>query len=182
MAISPALAKHVQGLREAKAAFQAMPDAARLRLLSATEMTVREIARGAKQRLQSSPSVRTRALLNHVVWTINKKNGRGRVGISAGSTTIRNPQMGGIGRNTRKIKGIVVRSARGGARLDMPSRRAHFVEFGTQEMKAEPFMIPATEAEQQPYLSRCKGIGRLLEQDVAKIGGGAAPAGGGRLL
>lgn len=178
---SAARSEYLRGLRETKSAFQALPAIAREHLLErAVRPTVSEIVRGAKQRLQASPSIQTRALYNHVVGTVNKKSGRGRVGVSAGSTVIRNPNLGGVGRNTIKIKGLIVEDLHRRTRIDKPSKRAHFIEFGTRDMPAEPFMIPATEAQQQPFLSRCKGTGRLIEQDTAKIGGGASP--GGRLL
>lgn len=170
-----AIAAKVKGLREAKAAFQAMPEAARDYLNAATEMTVREIVRMARAKLQSSPSIQTRNLYNHVTWSMNRKNGRGRAGVSTGTTTIRNPQIGGTGRRTVRVTGIIMPGRNGGAqgaRLDKPSRRAHFVEFGTRRMKAEPFMLPAAEGEQQPFLSRCKGVGKFLEGRLAQIGGG----------
>lgn len=163
----------VRGLKEAQAAFKALPVTAQTHLRdSAVKPTVVAIVRRARQRLLLSPSVRTRALHDHITSTVSKKTGRGRVGVSAGSTTIKNPQMGGIGRNTRKIKGLIVRGQRGGARLDRPSRRAHFVEFGTRHMRAEPFMVPAAEQEAQPFLSRCRSTRAQIEQDTAKIGGG----------
>jgi phage terminase small subunit len=81
------IAAHIQGLREAKAAFNALPQIVRENMLAATETTVREIARGAQARLESSPSIRTRALYNHVAWKVTPTNGRGRVGIATGTTT-----------------------------------------------------------------------------------------------
>ncbi len=163
-----ALAGRIQGLREAKAAFQALPEIVRDNLLHATETTVREIARGAQARLASSPSIRTRRLYNAVAWSITKTNGRGRVGITTGQTVFSSLAT----RQRVKVKGFIVSGKAGGAsgRIDKPSRRAHFVEFGTKHMPAEPFMIPATEAQQQPYLSRCRAAGKGIERDMAAIG------------
>src|SRR4051794_4457084 len=101
---------YIRGLKEAKAAFQRVPEVMRDRLLAATETTVREIARGAQSRLRASPSIQTRALYNHVVWKITKTNGRGKVGIASGTE----------------------------ANGDNPAKRAHFVELGTVNMPAEP--------------------------------------------
>jgi hypothetical protein len=142
---SSVIAGHVQGLREAKAAFQALPDIVRDRMLAATETTLREIQRLARGHLVSSPSIRTRNLYNRVQWTLNRKTGFGRAGIASGSIAK-------------------------GTRMDRPSRRAHFVEFGTRKMRAEPFMIPSADAEAQPHVERCRAQGPLIEQDMAKIG------------
>lgn len=131
---NPFLAAHIKGLKEAKAAFQAVPEVFRERLGDATETTVREIGRGAQGRLAASPSIRTRALYNAVAWSYSRKTGRGRVGIQRGTEA---------------------------------ARRAHFIEFGTVNMDAEPFMIPAAETETQPFLSRVKAAGRDAERDLA---------------
>lgn len=159
---------HIQGLREAKAAFQKMPEVFRDRMLAATETTVREIARLAQANLRRSPSIQTRALHDHVAWKMTRTNGRGKVGIAMGSTTIAG----------RRVKGIIVAGRGGsalrsaGARRDIPSKRAHHVEFGNVHMPAEPFMRPAAEAEKNNYLDRCKRAGQEAERDLAAIGGG----------
>lgn len=141
----------IQGLREAKAAFQALEPTFRENLADATETTVREIARAAQNRLQSSPSIETRNLYNAVGWTMNRNNGRGRAGIL-------NVVRAGKGGSA---------STSAGASVDAPRRRAHFVEFGTKHMKAEPFMTPAAASQEQPYLARCQAAGRKSEQDLA---------------
>jgi hypothetical protein len=169
---SGAIQAHVRGLREAKAAFQALPVAMRERLLTATETTVREIVRLAKSRLASNPSIRTRSLYNQVGWTLNAKNGRGRAGVGSGSSTISFAHVGGITKKI-KVKGILVPGRNGGAagaKLIRPSRYAHLVEFGSRSQKAEPFMVPAAKSQEQPYLDRCLRAGKDVERDVAAIG------------
>lgn len=164
---SAAITASVQGQREAKAAFQAVPEVFRNRLLAATETTLSEIVRGARARVLASPSVRTRNLYNAIGYTLSKANGRGRAGIMNVTTTI---QVGG--RKVR-VRGIITAGRGGsastaaGARADRPARRAHFVEFGTSKMRAEPFMIPATEAQRQPHLRRCQAAGQEAERDLA---------------
>lgn len=133
----------IAGIPELQAALKKTPDVFRERLNDATETTVREIARQAQARLQASPSVRTRALLNAVTWRFSKSTGRGRVGIVSGS--VAGPD----------------------GKPDAPSKRAHFVEFGTVHMPAEPFMVPAADAQQQPYLDRCHRAGQLAERDLS---------------
>lgn len=168
-----AIANHVRGLREAKAVFQALPEVVRNRLNAATELTVREIARNAKAKVQASPSIRTRTLYDAIAWTMNTKNGRGRVGVS-NVTSYANP-LPGIRKNV-KVKGRLIAGRGGsaltseGARLVRPSRYAHLVEFGARHMPAEPFMIPSAEAQAQPYLERCRDRGRDIERDMANIG------------
>jgi hypothetical protein len=168
-----AIQGHVQGLREAKAAFQALPEAVRDRMLWATELTVREIARHAKAYLESSPSIRTRALYNHVAWSINKKNGRGKAGVTSGTSSAN--ARPGVRKNV-KVKGIVIPGKGGsaltseGAKLIRPTRYAHLIELGTKKFQAEPFMVPATESQKDPYLDRCRTAGKEVEKDLAAIG------------
>lgn len=159
---SSGLDAHIQGLREAKAAFQALEPTFRENLADATETTVREIARAAQNRLASSPSIRTRNLYNAVGWTMNRNNGRGRAGILSVTTSIT------VGGKRVRVKGIVTSP---GAKADHPSVRAHFVEFGTRYMRAEPFMLPAAEGQLEPYLSRVRAAGKKAENALAAIGG-----------
>lgn len=161
-----ALGEHIKGLKAAKAAFQALPEIVRENLLHATEVTVREIARGAQSRLLSSPSVQTRNLYNAVAWSVTKTNGRGKVGITRGQTILSSLAT----RKRIKVKGIVVASKSGAARVDQPSRRAHFIEFGTRHQPAEPFMLPSAESQVQPYVQRCHAAGKDIERDVAAVG------------
>jgi HK97 gp10 family phage protein len=136
------LSVKIEGLREAKRAFQALPVVFRDRMLAATETTASEIVRAAQARILSSPSVQTRRLYAAIAYKVTKTNGRAKVGV----TDVAFPDTGGV---------------------DRPLRRAHFVEFGTRNMPAEPFMIPAAEGQTQPYLARCQAAGREAERDLA---------------
>lgn len=164
------IAAKIQGLREAKAAFQALPALMRTHLNDATETTLSEIVRHAKAKIQGSPSIQTRSLLNAIAFTLNKNSGRGKVGVSNGSTTIT------MGDRKFRIKGQLRLGRNGsaltsqGAKLIRPSRYAHLVEFGSRHMRAEPFMIPAAKSQEQPYLDRCRRAGKEVERDVAAIG------------
>jgi HK97 gp10 family phage protein len=166
-----AIQAHVQGLREAKAAFQALPEIVRDAMLDATETTVREIVRHAKARVTNSPSIQTRSLLNAIAWSINRKSGLGKAGVTSGSTTGYFSAGTGVAGELKKrtIKGVIIGSGRK-ARLVRPSRYAHLVEFGARHMKAEPFMMPAAESQKQPYLSRCRAAGKQIEKNTAAIG------------
>jgi HK97 gp10 family phage protein len=170
MANPSALTITIQGMREAKAAFQALPQAFRDRLNDATELTVQEIVRQAVARVIASPSVRTGALRDHIAWKMNRTNGRGRVGMALGITTLR------TGGAPVRVRGIIVPGKGGsarksqGARIVNPSYYAHLVEYGTRHMPAEPFMRPSVDSQQQPYLDRCRAAGRLVEQDLANLG------------
>lgn len=166
---SDALNAKIRGLSQAKAAFQALPAIVRERMLEATETTVREIARNAQAKIASSPSIRTRALYDAVKWQVTKTNGRGRVGIANATTRISSIAL----KKTITVKGTVVSSVRDGKAhmvVVQPTRYAHLVEFGAEHMPAEPFMIPAAEAEVQPFLQRCVRAGKDIEKDTAAIG------------
>ena len=165
-----ALQTHIQGLREAKAAFQALPVLMRERLGAATEATVQAIARQAQSRIQSNPSIQTRTLYNAIGWSYTKSNGRGKAGIKNVTTSIT------VGGKKLRIKGIL-RAGRGGSaltsagtKLMKPSKYGPKVEFGTKFMPAEPFMMPAARSQEKPYLDRCLRAGKEVEKDVAAIG------------
>lgn len=172
-----AISLHVKGLKEAKARFQALPEIVREAMLHATEVTVREITRNAQARIQRSPAVRTRALHDHIGWSVTRSNGRGRAGVRSGTTmltTIANFAAGEIGGRRIRVKGIITPGANGGAagaKRVQPTRYAHFVEFGTRHMPAEPFMIPSAETEKPNYLARCRAAGQVIERDASVRGG-----------
>jgi HK97 gp10 family phage protein len=69
-------------------------------------------------------------------------------------------------KNNRK-KGV----ASAGVISGVASRRAHFVEFGTRHMQAEPFMTPAKDAQKAPHLARVKADGRAACSDASHVGG-----------
>ena len=159
------LAAKIQGLREAKRAFQSLPEVTREAMLSAVEMTAREMARAAQAKIASSPSINTRSLYNAIAWKVTKTNGRAKVGVSPTKTTFYNVQT----RKRESFKGRI--GARGGKQvLIRPDRYAHFVEFGTRNQPAEPFMIPAAEGQKGPFLDRVKAAGRKVEQNMANVG------------
>lgn len=157
-----ALEAHIRGLREAKAAFQRVPEVFREKLAAATETTVREIARQARARVIASPSVRTGALRDHISWSMNQKSGRGRAGVTSGTTTF---VSAGV---KVKIKGIYRKTAGGwDPQKIQPTRYAHLIEFGSRQAPAEPFMLPAAEAQKSPYLDRVRAAGKDAERDLS---------------
>ena len=164
------IATKIRGLREAKAAFQALPERMRTHLNTATETTLSEIVRHAKGRIQANPSIETRTLLNSIAYTLNKNNGRGKAGVANLTTTIT------LNGRRFRLKGII-RAGRNGSALTSqgakkinPRRYAHLVEFGSRNMRAEPFMIPAAQSQERPYLDRCRLAGKDVEKDLAAIG------------
>lgn len=165
------LAVKIQGLREAKRAFQALPAATRDAMLGAVETTASEMVRAARANLQRSPSVQTRSLYNALAYRVTKTNGRAKVGVGTGSTRgLFSAGTGVAGELKRRtIKGYLHGEGKK-ARLIRPDYYAKFVEFGTRKQPAEPFMMPAAEGQKGPFLSRCKAAGRVLEQNVAAVG------------
>jgi hypothetical protein len=137
----------VQGLKEVTAAFRRLPEIAQLRLGEATEQT----AFAVLQRSRAAVRVRSGSLKSALNYSFNAKTGEAKVGVE--------------------------RDALGGAAaagVAMPSKYAHLVEFGhggPHPAPAHPFMIPAVEAEREPYLDRCHRAGQAIERDMAAIGG-----------
>jgi hypothetical protein len=178
----------VEGLREAKAKFAALPPFMQQKRIDVNSATAAAVALGAKQNLIASPSIRTRSLYNHVNWKITKTSGVALVGVTSGSTVQRMTVRVGnaaVLKNVR-VKGIVIAGRGGsaltsqGARLIRPSRYAHLIEFGWSKAPAEPFMIPATARQKEPHLQRWRAAGKQLERDMAGVG--SMPSSGGGLL
>ena len=176
---------YVEGMRELKQKFQALPTFMQQKRLDVNSATAAAVALGAKQHIIASPSIQTRSLLNHINWKITKTNGVATVGVTSGSTTIAFGHMGGTTTKI-KVKGIIIAGRHGsalvsqGAKVIRPSRYAHLVEFGWSHAPAEPFMIPATAAQKEPHLQRWRAAGKQLERDMA--GMTSMPSSGGGLL
>lgn len=151
-------------MRTLKAQFAKLPAVVQEHMNDATLVSVQQGARNAQANLLRSPSIDTRALHDHVGWAMNPKAGRGSFGVKVSTFTVKttaNFMRGEIGGRKIRVKGIV-----SGNRLDKPWRRAHFVEFGTTKMPAEPFMIPAAESIRNVYLDRCMRAGKGIERDM----------------
>ncbi len=144
----------VSGQKECIAAFKRLPDVAKDRLGAATEKTAFAVLQRAKARV----AVRTGALKAALGYSYSKATGVAKVGIEKGASLI----VAGTGGSALKSKG---------AAKYTPSKYGHLVEFGHSSAAAHPFMIPAAEAEQEPYLERCRAAGKEIEKDMATVGG-----------
>ena len=164
---------HAESLRQAKAAFQALPAITAEAMADATFTTASEIARIAKQQLLSNGSIWTRTLYDSIGFNMNMKTGRGRVGIKNVTTRISNDSAS---KRTFKVKGRVITTTSSSgvskSRIVRPSKYGHLVEFGGRggKMAAKPFMIPAAESQKGPYLDRCRHAGKVIERNAAAIG------------
>ncbi|MGE3840050.1 MAG: hypothetical protein AB7I50_00540 [Vicinamibacterales bacterium] len=174
-----AISAYIDGMRQAKARFQALPVVMQEKRLNVNSATAAAVAVGARQRLLSSPSIQTRSLLNHVKWKVTKTNGTALVGVTSGSTVQQVTVRVGNAAVLKKVrsKGIIIAGRGGsalksqGAKIIRPSRYAHLIEFGWLKAPAEPFMIPATNAQKEPHLQRWRAAGREIERDLAGGGG-----------
>lgn len=150
MAIRQAIStRHVNAL---KRAFKTVPDEIRGRAADATEATVYAVERRAQQNVR----VDTGTLRSHIGSAFSKRTGFGRVGIKSGRVALAG--RGGSARTSQ------------GARLLEPKKYAHLVEFGTSTVSAQPFMLPAAEAERVPYGARMRQAGQAAERALTNIG------------
>jgi hypothetical protein len=158
------------GLSQARAAFKALPVAAREDLNDATEDTAIRILAGARQRV--APHRRYGFLERYLAYSINTKTGEGKVGLPRRAAVI----PGGASPSSTRTATITRRRKTGsakGARVIYPSKYAHLVEFGhgrgrgKSSAPASPFMIPAAESERQAFLQRCKRQGPQIERDLS---------------
>ena len=144
----------VSGERECIAAFKRTPEVAQERLGDATDATTYAVLSRARARVR----IRSGALKAALDRSYNKKTGIGLVGIRKGAKLI----IAGEGGSALHSKG---------AARYTPGSYGHLVEFGHANAAAHPYMIPAAEAERDPYLGRCREAGKAIERDMAAVGG-----------
>lgn len=136
-----------------KRAFRQAPDTFKQQCNEATEATVYAVERRAQQNVPAD----TGTLRQHIASSFSKRTGFGKVGIKPGRVAI-------AGRGGSAL-------TRHGARVLEPKKYAHFVEFGTSNMAAQPFMLPAAEGERSAYAQRLKNAGRAAERELSGLGG-----------
>lgn len=139
----------VRGHIAARKAFKALAPEMQAQLSEATERTVYAV----KQRATASVPVDTGTLRDHVLSRFSPRTGFGRVGIKSGRVAI-------AGRGGSALTAQ-------GARVLEASRYAHMVEFGTATTAAQPFMLPAAEAERGAYAQRLRTAGKKAERNLA---------------
>jgi HK97 gp10 family phage protein len=143
----------VSGLRQLEAALKELPKATARNVLKRTLVKAGE---PIAQRARENAPVRTRQLQQSIVVSPRIKN---KVGNAEYAAAMR----AGLG---KAIATQAMRDARRGARASFaemyvgPTARegwyGHFVEFGTRNMAARPFMRPAWDSEQQTVLEIIK--------------------------
>lgn len=139
----------VKGLIAARKAFKALAPEVQAQLSEATERTVFAV----RQRATANVPVDTGTLRDHILGRFSARTGFGRVGIKDGRVAIAG--KGGSALTSQ------------GARVLEASRYAHMVEFGTAETNAQPFMMPAAEAERSAYAQRLREAGKRAERNLA---------------
>jgi hypothetical protein len=144
----------VEGEREAIAAFKRLPDVSKEHLGDATDRTTFAIL----QRAGAKVRVRYGFLKRALDRNFNKKTGVGAVGIRKGAAYPL-PKAGDGNRRRRKTTAY-------------PGKYGHLVEFGGPKSRPYPFMVPAAEAEREPYLNRCREAGKKIEKSMEHVGGG----------
>jgi HK97 gp10 family phage protein len=131
----------IEGVAKAVKAFKALPEVTRLHLGDAAQKTAFAIG----QRAKALVPVRTGALKSKIGSSYSKATGVAKAGI----------EKGAVGD-------------------EIPSRIGHLVEFGhagPSPAGPHPFMIPAAEAEREPFLDRCHRAGKEIERDLSQSGG-----------
>lgn len=121
----------VDGLKELGEAMRALSQDMALRAsYRATAAAARPVKKAAIQNIERSPSVYSGSLRNAVIV---KKLGKGKTELTAEHiVTVR-----GRGSKAQRAKEAV------GMRKSNRAPHAHFLEFGTVNMPAEPFLRPA---------------------------------------
>jgi HK97 gp10 family phage protein len=144
-----AIRGNVKGLIAARKAFKALAPEMQAQLSEATERTVWAVQR----RATTNVAIDTGTLRDHIEGRFSARSGFGRVGVKDGRVAI-----AGKGGSALTSQGARVLEAR---------RYAHMVEFGTSDTAAQPFMMPAAEAERGAYAQRLREAGKRAERNLA---------------
>lgn len=155
----------VDGIPEMRAAFKLLPDVAKEAFRDAVFVTASEIVRQARGYLVPGHGFRTGALKESLGFRVTP-HGEARIGIRRGF------QRAIAGRGGRALTSR-------GARLHIPTKIGHLVEFGHGGPHPAPphrFLRPAYESQREAFLDRCRRAGRTIEQQMAARASAAAGA------
>jgi hypothetical protein len=159
----------IDGLPAARAAFKKLDPIARETFIDvAVRPTASAIASAAKGGLAPGRGVDTGTLQEAIGHSVSTRTGEARVGIRLGFNKAI-PGRSGSALYSR------------GARLHVPTKIGHLVNFGHGSVGAIPFMTNAYRAQEGAFLQRCRTAGQVIEQRMGDSGSGAI-GGGGRLL
>ncbi len=141
----------VEGAAQIEAFLRQLPEKVAKKVTTAALRTGGTVvAKAARAKLRANPSVDTAMLVTHIGVSTKKRPTKGSAEVSVG---------------IRKGKALLVRKGKKKAQLVNPARYAHFIEFGTEHSKAEPFMRPALDTSGSAAVAKviesaAKGINR----------------------
>lgn len=147
----------IEGLQQMREAFKKLPDVAKDALGAASLETAQVIALRAGQSLVPGHGLQTGQLKRSLGASLNRRTGEARVGIRRGFSIA----IAGTGGSALRSKG---------ARLHVPTKIGHLVEFGhggPHPAGEKRFMRPAYQSEAGPFLERCRRAGQRIEQQMA---------------
>ncbi len=114
------------------------------------------IAKEARARVRNSPSVDTGMLAKSITTRTRK----------ARSDVKSSPKVVGV----RQIKARLVRKGKRKAQFVNPNRYAHLVEFGSENMAAEPFMRPALDNKGREAIAKImEALAKGVEREARKM-------------
>lgn len=115
------------------------------------------IAKQARANLRASPSVDSGLLAGNITSRTRRRSRKGKAVVSVGAA-----------RKTAQV----VRKGKSKPIKASPSRYAHFIEFGTEKMPAEPFMRPALDTQGGAAIAKImEMMGRGVEREARKMAG-----------
>ena len=146
------------GAKEIESLLKKLPEKVAEKVtLGALRLGAAVIAKEARALVRSSPSVDSGLLANNVTAR-TRKTSRAK---SA-------PKVVSVG--VRSKKKSVVRKGKKKAIFANPARYAHLVEFGTENMPAEPFLRPALDLKGRAAIEKIvEGLGRGIEREARKL-------------
>jgi len=150
----------VIGSKELEALLKKLPERVAEKVtLGALRTGGRVIAKAARDSVRASPAVDS-GMLEKSITTRTRKSGRAKSAPKIVSV--------GVARKTA----MVVRKGRKKATKASPARYAHLVEFGTENMPAEPFLRPAVELKGEEAIKRImEALGRGVDREARKLAG-----------
>ncbi|CAN5335385.1 hypothetical protein BH10PSE12_BH10PSE12_02720 [soil metagenome] len=154
---------HINGAKEVEALLKQLPERlAKNVTTNALRAGARIIAKRAREIVVANPSIDSGLLAKNITARARRRSRQGR---AYGAATV------SVG--VARVAKMVVRKGKKKAEKASPSRYAHLVEFGHDNVPAEPFLRPALDEKAIEAITRIgEFLGRGVEREAAKLAAG----------
>lgn len=149
----------LRGAKELEALLKQMPErVAKNVTVNGLRAGARIIAKQARANVRANPSIDSRLLEKNITSRARRRSKQGSAVVAVG---------------VARVTAMIVRKGEKNATKATPSRYAHFTEFGTKTMPAEPWLRPALDDKAVEAIAKIgEFMGRGVEREAKKLASG----------